>query len=40
MNKAITYVPFSEKMVTNKSGETEVEGEKIDKALVYDPASK
>ena len=39
MNKAITYVPFSEKMVTNKSGETEVEGEKIDKALVYDLSS-
>ncbi len=38
-NKAITYVPYEEKMVTNKSGETEVEGEVIDKALVYDLSS-
>mgnify|MGYP004520983055 CR=1 FL=1 len=38
-NKSITYLPYEEKMVTNSSGETEVEGEKIDKALVYDLSS-
>lgn len=38
-NKSITYVPYNEKMVTNTSGETEVEGEIIDKALVYDLSS-
>ena len=38
-NKAITYVPYDEKIVTNRSGETEVEGEVIDKALVYDLSS-
>ena len=38
-NKPITYLPYDEKIVTNKSGETEVEGEMIDKALVYDLSS-
>ncbi len=38
-NKQITYLPYSSKTVTNTSGETEIEGEKVDKALVYDLAS-
>ncbi len=38
-NKLITYLPYSEKTVTNTSGETEIEGEAVDKALVYDLAS-
>ena len=38
-NKSITYTPYNAEMRTNSSGQTEVEGEKIDKALVYDLAS-
>ena len=38
-NKSITYLPYSSKTVTNSSGETEIEGEAVDKALVYDLAS-
>ena len=38
-NKPITYVPYNEKLVVNSSGNTQVEGEEIDKALVYDLSS-
>ena len=39
LNKPITYVPYNEKLVVNSSGNTQVEGEEIDKALVYDLSS-
>lgn len=38
-NKPITYTPYEEKLVVNTSGSTTVEGEDIDKALVYDLSS-
>lgn len=38
-NKPITYMPYAEKLVVNTNGNTEVEGEDIDKALVYDLSS-
>ena len=38
-NKRITYVPYNEKLVVNSSGNTQIEGEDIDKALVYDLSS-
>ena len=38
-NKPITYIPYNEELVDNKDGTTEVEGEEIKKALVYDLSS-
>lgn len=37
--KAITYLPYEKKLVENHSGQTEVEGEDVEKALVYDLSS-
>ena len=37
--KAITYLPYEKKLVENHSGKTEVEGEDVEKALVYDLSS-
>lgn len=37
--KAITYLPYEKKLVENHSGKTEVEGEYVEKALVYDLSS-
>ena len=37
--KSITYLPFDKKLVENHSGKTEVEGEIVEKALVYDLSS-
>ncbi len=37
--KAITYLPYDKQLVENHSGKTEVEGEDVEKALVYDLSS-
>lgn len=38
-NEAITYLPYNKELKSNHNGETTVEGEPVDKALVYDLSS-